>query len=412
MEDIKRQGPLKGLKVLELGSLIAGPFAGRLMADFGAEVIKVEPPEKGDPIRKWRMLQNGTSLWWYIQSRNKKSLSLDLNQGEAQEIIRELSNEVDIIIENFKPGTLEKWGIGYEDLKMINPKIIMVRVSGYGQDGPYRNKPGFGSIGEAMGGIRYLTGYPDRPPTRMGISLGDSVSALYAVIGALMAVYHRDQPGGEGQCIDVALYESIFSLMESTVPEFDHFGVIRERSGSTLPGIAPSNTYLCKDGKYIVIGANGDSIFKRLMEAIDRPVLRDDPKYASNDGRVKNSEFLDEVIGDWTKEHSLEEALKILNDYNIPAGSIYNVEDMVNDPHFQARNMIYEMDVEGLGKLKAPGIVPKLSKTPGGIQWAGPKIGEHTEQVLKENLGISEEKYKQLVDSGVIAGEEKLKSKS
>ncbi|MGX9134872.1 CaiB/BaiF CoA transferase family protein [Rummeliibacillus sp. JY-2-4R] len=412
MENEKRQGPLNGLKVLELGSLIAGPFAGRLMADFGAEVIKVEPPEKGDPIRKWRMLHNGTSLWWYVQSRNKQSISLDLRQEEAQKIIRELSKEVDIIIENFKPGTLEQWGIGYEDLKKINPQIIMVRVSGYGQDGPYRNKPGFGSIGEAMGGIRYLTGYPDRPPTRVGISLGDSVTALYAVMGALMAVYHRDQSEGEGQCIDVALYESIFSLMESTVPEYDQFGMIRERTGSTLPGIVPSNTYLCKDGKYIVIGANGDGIFKRLMDALERPDLRDDQRYSSNDGRVKNAEFLDEVIGGWAKEHNLDEALEVLDTYKIPAGSIYNVEDMMNDPHFQAREMIYDMDVEGLGKLKVPGIVPKLSKTPGSIQWAGPRIGEHTEKVLKEKLGISDKKYNELANSGVIAGEKKLNLKN
>ncbi|MEH7176846.1 CaiB/BaiF CoA transferase family protein [Neobacillus vireti] len=406
-----KSGPLKGLKVLEMGSLIAGPFAGRLMADFGAEVIKVEPPVKGDPIRKWRLLHEGTSLWWYVQSRNKKSISLDLNKAEAQEIIRELAKEVDIIIENFKPGTLEKWGLGYEDLKKVNPKIIMVRVSGYGQDGPYRDKPGFGSIGEAMGGIRYLTGYPDRPPTRVGISLGDSVTALYAVIGALMAVYHRNLTG-EGQYIDVALYEAIYSLMESTVPEYDQFGVIRERTGSTLPGIAPSNTYLCKDKKYIVIGANGDGIFKRLMEALGREDLRDDPRFASNDGRVQNAEFLDGVIGEWTIQRELNEALSILDECGIPAGSIYSVEDMFNNPHFLARNMICDMDVDGLGKLKVPGIVPKFSKTPGSINWAGPKLGEHTEEVLKGKLKVSEDKYSEWKDSGIISDQESMKLKS
>ncbi|RXZ01714.1 carnitine dehydratase [Fictibacillus sp. S7] len=382
MAEIK-EGPLKGLKVLELGSLIAGPFAGRLLADFGAEVIKVEPPEKGDPIRKWRMLHEDTSLWWYVQSRNKKSVSLDLRSTDGQEIIKGLVKEVDIIIENFKPGTLEKWNIGYEDLKELNPGLIMIRVSGYGQDGPYRNKPGFGSIGEAMGGIRYLTGYPDRPPTRVGISLGDSVSALYAVIGALMAVYHRNITG-EGQYVDVALYEAVYSLMESAIPEYDQYGVIRERTGSTLPGITPSNTYMCKDGKYIVIGANGDGIFKRLMDAIGREDMRDQPQYATNFDRAQHADYLDKVIGGWTIQHELEDALKILDEHHIPAGSIYNVEDMFKDPHFNAREMICEMDVEGLGKLKVPGIVPKMSKTPGRINWAGPKLGEHTEEVLKK----------------------------
>lgn len=383
-------GPLEGVKVLELGSLIAGPFAGRLFADFGAEVLKIEPPKKGDPIRKWRLLHNGNSLWWYVQSRNKKSITLDLKNAEAQAVVKELVKEVDIIIENFRPGTLEKWGLGYEDLKKINPRIIMVRVSGYGQDGPYKDRPGFGSIGEAMGGIRYLTGYPDLPPTRVGISLGDSVAALYAVIGALMALRHRDQISGEGQVVDVALYEAIFSLMESTVPEYDQFGVIRERSGSTLPGITPSNIYLCKDGKYVVIGANGDGIFKRLMIAINRPDILENPLFETNDGRSQKAEYLDSVIEEWTKSLNLESALKVLEENSIPAGPIYNVEDMVNDPHFQARNMIVELDVENLGKLKVPGIIPKLSKTPGKIRWAGPKLGEHTEEVLKEKVGLNE----------------------
>jgi crotonobetainyl-CoA:carnitine CoA-transferase CaiB-like acyl-CoA transferase len=393
--------PLEEIRVLEMGSLIAGPFAGRLMADFGAEVIKVEPPVKGDPLRKWRLMHEDTSLWWYVQSRNKKCITLDLNHAEGQEIIRKLVNEVDIIIENFKPGTMEKWGLGYEDLKKINPRIIMVRVSGYGQDGPYRDKPGFGSVGEAMGGIRYLTGYPDRPPTRVGISLGDSVTALYVVIGALMAIFHRNNKG-EGQYIDVALYESIFSLLESAVPEFDKFNSIRERTGSTLPGISPSNTYLCKDNKYVVIGANGDAIFKRFMQAIGKEELKDEERFASNDGRVTHMEYLDQIIGEWTKQKTLKEALEVLDQYNVPAGAIYNIEDMFHDPHFIARQMITDLEIEGLGKLKIPGIVPKLSETPGKINWAGPKLGEHTKEILKEKLGLSDEHINKLTESGII----------
>jgi crotonobetainyl-CoA:carnitine CoA-transferase CaiB-like acyl-CoA transferase len=379
-----KTGPLEGVKVLELGSLIAGPFAGRLMADFGAEVIKIEPPVKGDPLRKWRKMHGDTSLWWYVQSRNKKSVTVDLNTPDGQDIVRRLAGEVDIIIENFKPGTLEKWGLGYEDLKKINPKVIMVRVSGYGQDGPYSAKPGFGSVGEAMGGIRYLTGFPDLPPTRVGISLADSVSALYAVIGAIMALYHRDRTGGEGQYVDVALYEAIFSLLESSVPEYDQFKFIRERTGSTLPGIAPSNSYLCKDKKYVVIGGNGDSIFKRLMEAIEREDMRDDPRFACNDGRGEFADIIDAAIGEWTGRHTMNEVIRKLDEYNVPVGAIYNIEDMFNDPHYQMREMIKEIDVEGLGKLKVPGIVPKFSATPGSIKWAGPALGEHNEEVLKE----------------------------
>jgi crotonobetainyl-CoA:carnitine CoA-transferase CaiB-like acyl-CoA transferase len=401
-ETNKKGGPLQGVRVLEMGSLIAGPFAARLMADFGAEVIKVEPPIKGDPLRKWRLMHEDTSLWWHVQSRNKKSITLDLNKFAGQEIIRNLVKDIDIVIENFKPGTMEKWGIGYDDLKKINPGIIMVRVSGYGQDGPYRDKPGFGSVGEAMGGIRYVTGYPDRPPTRVGISLGDSVSALYAVMGALMALYYRDCRGGGGQYIDVALYESIFSLMESAVPEYDKFGFIRERTGSTLPGIAPSNTYICKDNKYVVIGANSDGIFKRLMQAIGKEELKDDERFAFNDGRAKNMAYLDQIIEEWTKQKTLKEALAILDQYNVPAGAIYNIEDMLQDPHFRAREMIMDLDVEGLGKLKVPGIVPKLSETPGKINWAGPKLGEHTEEILKGTLGLISEDIKKMIKNGVI----------
>jgi len=394
---------LEGLKVLEMGQLIAGPFASKLLAEFGAEVIKIEPPGKGDPIRSWRVLENGTSLWWYVQSRNKKSITVDLRQMEGQELVRSLVKEIDILIENFRPGTLEKWGLGYEELKKINPGLVLIRVSGYGQDGPYKDKPGFGSIGEAIGGIRYLTGYPDRPPTRVGVSIGDSVSALYAVIGALMAVYHRDVHGtGEGQVIDVALYESVFSLMESLLPEYDRTGLIRERSGSSLPGITPSNTYVCSDGKYVVIGANGDAIFKRLMKAMGRDELADDPRFENNTKRSEHTEYLDGLIADWTKSYPFHVVKEYLDQAGVPAGSIYSIEDIVNDPHYHARNMIQEVPVDGLGTMKMPGIVPKMSETPGHIEWSGPKLGQHTEDVLSKKLHLTEDQMKELKAKGII----------
>ncbi|MDM5358411.1 CaiB/BaiF CoA-transferase family protein [Peribacillus sp. ACCC06369] len=394
---------LEGLRVLEMGQLIAGPSASRLLGEFGAEVIKVETPETGDPIRTWRVVENGTSLWWYVQSRNKKSITINLREAEGQRLIRELVKEIDILIENFRPGTMEKWGLGYEDLKAINPRLIMIRVSGYGQDGPYRDKAGFGSIGEALGGLRYITGYPDRPPTRVGISIGDSLSALYSVIGALMAVHHRDVNGtGEGQVIDVALYESVFSMMESTLPEFDRAGVIRERTGSTLPGITPSNTYLSSDGKYVVIGANGDAIFKRLMNAMGRSDIAEDPRFENNSKRSEHADFLDALIEEWTKTMPFDEVMTCLDDAKVPAGAIYSIEDIVNDPHYQARQMIQEVNVEELGTLKMPGIVPKMSETPGKIEWAGPKLGEHTDEVLSEKIHLSEEQIKSLKEKGII----------
>lgn len=394
---------LEGLKVLEMGQLIAGPSAGRMLAEFGAEVIKVETPKKGDPIRSWRVVENGTSLWWYVQARNKKSITVNLREAEGQEIIRELVKEIDILVENFRPGTMEKWGLGYEQLKEINPGLIMIRVSGYGQDGPYRDKPGFGSIGEALGGLRYITGYPDRPPTRVGISLGDSLSALYAVNGALMAVYHRDVKGtGEGQVIDVALYESVFSLMESTLPEYDRAGVIRERTGSTLPGITPSNTYMCGDGKYVVIGANGDAIFKRLMLAMNRKEIAEDSRFENNTKRSEHADYLDALIEEWTKSMPFDEVMKYLDEANVPAGAIYSIKDIVEDPHYHARQMIQEVNVEDLGPLKMPGIVPKMSLTPGSIEWAGPKLGQHTKQVLSEKMHLSSEEIEKLEEDGII----------
>ncbi|NOX16404.1 MAG: CoA transferase [Epsilonproteobacteria bacterium] len=394
--------PLNGVKVLELGSLIAGPFAGRLFGDFGAVVIKVEPPKVGDPLRKWRMLKDDTSLWWYVQSRNKKCITLNLRTKEGAQIIKKLACEVDVIIENFKPGTLEKWGIGYEDLKKVNPKIIMVRISGYGQYGPYSKKPGFGSIGEAMGGIRYLSGYPNLPPVRTGISIGDSIAAIYAVMSAMMALYHRDIGGGEGQFIDVALYEAIFSLMESMVPEFDQFKFIRERSGNTLPGIAPSNIYLCGDGKYIAIGANGDSIFARLTQAMNRMDLNENEEFKSNDGRAANMKYLDEQIEKWTKTMSIDDALKILDKYQIPAGKIYNIEDMFNDVHFKARNMIETVKINDKENLKVPGIVPKFSKTPGKIKWAGLSLGANNKEIYQGMLGYKDEELSKMEEEGII----------
>ncbi|MDQ0219538.1 CoA transferase [Peribacillus cavernae] len=394
---------LEGLRVLEMGQLIAGPSASRLLGEFGAEVIKVESPKTGDPIRTWRVVENGTSLWWYVQSRNKKSVTINLRESEGQELVRELVKEIDILIENFRPGTMEKWGLGYEELKAINPRLIMIRVSGYGQDGPYRDKAGFGSIGEALGGLRYITGYPDRPPTRVGISIGDSLSALYSVIGALMAVHHRDVNGtGEGQVIDVALYESVFSMMESTLPEFGRTGLIRERTGSTLPGITPSNTYICADEKYVVIGANGDAIFKRLMNAMDRADVAEDPRYENNSKRSEHAEYLDALIEEWTKSMPFNEVMQYLDDAKVPAGAIYSIEDIVNDQHYQAREMIREIEVEELGTLKMPGIVPKMSETPGNIEWAGPKLGEHTDEVLTEKIHLSAEQIKELKEKGII----------
>lgn len=394
---------LQGLRVLELGTLIAGPFAGRMFADFGADVIKVETPKTGDPIRQWRVVHEGTSLWWYVQARNKKSITLNLKAEEGQHIIKELAKETDIIIENFRPGKLEEWGIGYEDLKAINPKIIMVRISGYGQDGPYSNKPGFGSVGEALGGIRHITGYPDRPPVRAGVSLGDSLASLYAVNSAMMAVYHRDVVGSsEGQYIDIALYEAVFSLMESMVPEYDYTGLIRERTGSSLPGIVPSNTYECGDGKYIVIGGNGDSIFKRLMKAIGREDIAEDENYATNDLRANQAPFLDGIISEWTGRHTLEEAHTNLDEFDVPNGPIYSVEDMINDAHFQSRQMIETVDVKKLGELKMPGIMPKFSETPGAIKWPGPELGEHNKEVYQGLLHLSDEKIEQLQKNGII----------
>lgn len=393
--------PLSGLKVIEMGTLIAGPFAGKLLAEFGAEVIKIEPPSGGDPLRTWRKLHKGTSLWWYLQARNKKSVTVNLKSEDGQEIVRRLAGGADILIENFRPGTMEKWNLGWDRLSALNPRLIMVRVSGYGQSGPYRDRTGFGAVGESMGGLRYVTGHPDRPPARAGISLGDALAAMYGVIGALVAVYHRNVNGGKGQYIDVALYEAVFSMMESMLPEYAMSGYIRERSGGALLGIAPSNTYLCRDGKYVVIGANNDSIFKRMMNLIERQDLAEDPELANNAGRARRADELDEAINRWTLLHGLEEVLNKLEQAQVPSGKIYNIQDIVEDVHFRARGMIEEHKLNGDETIALPGVVPKLSHTPGQTRWLGPKLGEHTMEVLS-GVGYDKAQLENLKKNGVI----------
>ncbi|MEO8296361.1 MAG: CaiB/BaiF CoA-transferase family protein [Burkholderiales bacterium] len=393
--------PLRGVKVLELGSLIAGPYASALLAQFGAEVIKIEPPKEGDPLRSWRKLHDGTSLWWYTQSRNKKSVTLDLKQDEARDIVRRLAGEVDIVIENFRPGTLEKWGLGWEQLSALYPKLIMVRISGYGQDGPYSQRPGFAAIAECMGGLRHVTGFPDRPPVRTGVSLGDTLASLYGTIGALMAMHHLKCNGGTGQFIDVALYEAVFGIMESLVPEYAEFGFVRERSGSALPGIAPSNTYLCGDGHYVVIAGNGDAIFRRLMKAIGRDDLGQDPGLARNDGRAARSNELDAAISVWTGQRTLADALAVLEAAEVPVGRVYTAADIAADPHYRARGMIQRHTLPDGQPIDLPGVVPKLSATPGGTRWVGPTLGEHTDEVLAA-IGIDGEALAGLRARGVV----------
>lgn len=379
--------PLSGLRVIELGQLIAGPFATRILADFGADVIKIEPPETGDPLRNWRMMHEGTSVWWAAHARNKRSLSLDLRQKEGPELIRKLVLDADILIENFRPGAMEKWGLGFKELHALNPKLIMVRVSGYGQTGPYRDRPGFGVIGEAMGGLRHLSGEPGRPPVRVGVSIGDTLSGLHAVIGVMMALRHRELQGGMGQEVDVALYESVFNMMESLLPEYSKFGAIREPAGSSLPGIAPSNAYLCKDGKYALIAGNGDSIFKRLMEKIGRSDLAHNPDLASNAGRAAQADFIDAAINAYTAQHPLQDVLVTMTEAGVPAGKVYDAADIAHDPHYRAREMIIDATLPDGSIVQVPGIVPKLSQTPGQISREAPALGQHNAEILTE-LGI------------------------
>lgn len=394
-------GPLQGIRVIEIGTLIAAPFAARLMAEFGAEVIKIEAPETGDPLRKWRKLHEGTSLWWYLQSRNKKSVCVNLKSPEGVEIVRKLASEADVVIENLRPGALEKLGLGWDALQALNPKLTMVRISGYGQTGPYRDRPGFGAIGEAMGGIRYTTGEIDGAPARVGVSLGDSLASLHGVIGALMSLLRVKTGQGEGQVVDVSLVESVFNLMESLVPEYDLLGHVRERSGGALPGIAPSNTYRTEDGAFVVVAGNSDPIFRRLMQVIGRPELAEDPALAHNDGRVKQNAMLDAAIGAWTSHHSIDEVLAALERAEVPAGRIYSVADIVSDPHYRAREMLIPATLPGGAAVTMPGIVPKLSDTPGTVNWQGPALGEHTADVLA-GLGFGEDEIARLREQGAV----------
>lgn len=393
--------PLSGLKVVELGSLIAGPFAARICAEFGAEVIKVESPDGGDPLRKWRKVYEGTSLWWFVQARNKRCITLNLKQPEGVAVLKKLLSDADILIENFRPGVLEKLGLGWDVLHAFNPKLVMLRLSGFGQTGPMKDQPGFGAVGESMGGLRYITGFEDRPPVRTGISIGDSIAALWGVIGALMALRQREVNGGNGQVVDVALYEAVFAMMESMVPEFDVMGFIRERTGNIMPGITPSSIHTCADGKHIQIGANGDAIFQRFMRAIGRPDLAEDPTLADNAGRDLRRDELYGVIDRWASAQPLAEVEATLKAADVPASRIYSAEDMLSDPQYLAREMFLAAKLPDGKAFKMPGIVPKLSDTPGSVQWTGPALGEHNQAVLSE-LGYSPAQIEQLKQNGSI----------
>lgn len=415
----RHPGPLAGLKVIELGQLIAGPFAAKTLADFGAEVIKIETPGKGDPLRQWRLLKDGTSVWWQVQSRNKRSVALDLRQSEAQAIVRQLAQEADVLIENFRPGAMEDWGLGPDALLKLNPRLIMLRISGYGQSGPYRDRPGFGMVAEAMSGLRHLSGEPGRVPVRVSISIGDTLAALHGVIGILMALHHRNTHG-VGQVIDVALYEAVFNCMESLLPEYSAFGAVRGPAGSALPGIAPTNAYRCKDatapaaltpsesgntasaGTYVLIAGNGDSIFKRLMTCIGRFDLAQDAGLANNTGRVARVEELDAAIGQWTQTLSVDEVLAALEKADVPAGKIYTIADIAADPHYAARGMLESVTMAGGSALAVPGFVPKLSLTPGGHQRNAPTLGQDTDAVLRE-VGLTEAQISALRERGVVA---------
>ncbi|MFL6550586.1 MAG: CaiB/BaiF CoA transferase family protein [Povalibacter sp.] len=393
--------PLEGVRVLEVGQLLAGPFAGCVLGYFGAEVIKIEP-RGGDPLRNWRVLRDGTSLWWYSLARNKKSVAIDLQTDEGRDLTRKLASQCDVLIENFKPGTMEKWGLGPETLKSLRPDLIYTRVSGYGQSGPYASKPGFASVCEAIGGLRHINGFPDRPPVRPNLSLGDSLAGLHAVIGILLALLAKRGPTqGQGQTVDVAIYESVFNLMEGIVPEYDGAGLVRGPSGSTLTGIVPSNTYRCFDGKYIVIGANGDSLFQRLMRALGRNDMAEDPRFANNAGRVTHEREIDEVIARWAAARDSHDVLKVLDEISVPGGPIYSVADMMNDAHFNARGLFEQVEIDG-APLKVPAILPKLESTPGSTQWPGPKLGEHTDEVLSTLIGLTHEQIGELRKAHVI----------
>lgn len=439
-------GPLAGYRVLELGNLVAAPYAGRLFAEFGAEVIKVERPGTGDELRQWRLFKGDTSLFWRLQARNKKPITLDLRTPEGQAIVYDLIPHVDVVLENFRPGTLEKWNLGYEKLKALNPDLILVRISGYGQTGPYRDRAGFGGIAEAMGGLRHITGYPDRPPTRIGISLGDTLAGLYGAFGALVALLNRERSAGKlgvragqtqvivgnnqpevspenltalngsineplaaegsGQVVDVALYEAVFAVTEALLPEYDGYGIARERTGNILPGLTPSNIYPCKEDKWVVIGANADTVFKRLMGAIGKPEFTTDPRFLDNVGRTAHQPYLDQIIGEWTCQRSLEEVLKQMVEAGVPSGPIYSAADIATDPHFLSRAMIEEHEVSlekgEMQPVRFPGIVPKLSETPGQTAWLGAEKGAFNQDIYGKLLNYQPEKLEQLKSAGVI----------
>ena len=391
---------LAGVRVVEMGQLIAGPFCGKTLGEFGADVIKIEAPETGDPLRNWRLIKEGTSVWWQVQSRNKRSVALDLRQKEGQAIARQLIAEADVLIENFRPGTLEGWGMSPQELHQLNPGLVMLRISGYGQTGPYRDLPGFGAIGEAMGGLRHLTGEPGRVPVRVGVSIGDTLAALHGTIGVLTALYHRKVNGGKGQVIDVALHEAVFNVMESLIPEYSAFGVVREAAGSALPGIAPSNAYPCQDG-WVLVAGNGDSIFKRLMDTIGRPDLGAAPDLADNAGRVARVEEIDTAIGAWSAQRTVQQVLDALGNARVPAGKVYTAKDIAEDPHYRARDMLLSQTTRDGYTVEVPGIVPKLSATPGTIRSSAPHLGDDTDAVLAE-AGLSDEQIALLRSKGVI----------
>ncbi len=397
---MNKNGPLQGYRVIELGQLLAGPFAGCMLGYFGAEVIKIEPPAGGDPIRRWREMRDDTSLWWRSIARNKKSVTVDLKTEKGVALVKQLNDSADVVIENFRPGVVEKWGLGPDEFKQSNPKLVYARISGYGQDGPYASKPGFASVCEGMSGFRYVNGQPGEAPMRPNLSIGDTISGIHAALGITLALLEQKQ-SGEGQVVDVALYESMFNLMEAVVPEYDGAGVIREPSGSTVTGIVPTNTYKCRDGKFVVIGGNGDSIFQRLMIAAGHPQMADDPRLASNPGRVEHEAEIDKALSNWCAENDAATILQTLEEARVPSGPIYNVEDMFNDEHFQQRGLFEQVEINGR-PLKIPAILPKLKRTPGRTRWPGPELGSHNKEVFGELLGLDDDALETLRKEAVI----------
>ncbi len=395
--------PLEGVRVIEMGSLLAGPFCGQLLADFGAEVIKVEPPGKGDPMRVWgRHRKEGRTLWWPIIARNKKSVTLNLREEEGQDLARRLVAEADVLVENFRPGTMERWGLGYDTLGELNPGLVMVRVSGFGQTGPYRERAGFGAIGEAMGGIRHVTGFPDEAPPRVGISLGDSLAATFGALGALSALYHREAHGGRGQVVDIGIYEGVLALMESTIPEYVLTGHVRGRTGTVLPFVAPSNIYPTSDDDYVLIAGNADTVFGRLADAVGHPEWAEDERYATHHARGENMEELDGMISEWTRGRTGDEVLKIMAGAGVPAGKVFTAKDMVEDPHYEARENVIEVEDPEIGPFPMQNVIPRLSETPGKVRWTGPKLGQHNAEVYEKVLGLGEEEQDDLRERGII----------